>query len=209
MRNKELNVVTLKPTIQLLAFIDANITNVNWSKIACKKCIDNAYILKDVIDEDSLIDALEKIYVYIFRYELKKLVGPKKAKKAQVSFYDFLSCFKFEVHSHKSIISKINEFGQKATFVKLNTFDLELLFKNRAIHLMDICDEIALLNLSFEKEIHIKRFSHIVMLKLFWQQIKNHSLKDWFKDYFHNYNQFDKVIGKSIRIDFNHRVAHR
>jgi hypothetical protein len=208
MLNKELNVVTLKPTIRLLAFIDANISNVKWSNISSKKGLDNAYVLKDVIDEDSLIDELEKIYPYIFRYELRKIVGGKKLRKVSISFYDFISCFKFEVHPQKSIINKVNESRKKATFIKLNSVDIRAL-KNNTLNLMDICDEIKLLNLSFEQEINLKKLSRIVKLKLLFKRLNKISLKGFFNNYFNNYNKFDKLVGKSIRIDLNHRVAHR
>lgn len=104
MKYRFTKVLILKPQANLLVLINDHLPNFNWKSVSLKKQDLTAYVLPDFKDESDMLTNLESYYLKIFRNELAKIIGFKNSLKLKVSFFDFLSCFKFEWNNSFKIV---------------------------------------------------------------------------------------------------------
>lgn len=134
----------LKPQASLLVFIHNQLPNFNWKQVKIKKLQNTAYIIPDFNDEVEMLFNLQAVYIKIFRNELEKLVGSKLTKKINLSFVDFLNCFKFDYNQDlKFFKTKIF----KKICIKQKNLDIFLNFQQlKTTNLEEICEILAELN---------------------------------------------------------------
>lgn len=122
MKYRFTKVLILKPQANLLVLINDHLPNFNWKSVALKKQNLTAYVLPDFKDEGDMLTSLESFYLKIFRNELAKIIGFKNSLKLKVSFFDFLSCFKFELNDSFKIVSIgfLKRIGIRQKIFKIN-----------------------------------------------------------------------------------------
>ncbi|OGV28946.1 MAG: hypothetical protein A3E88_02625 [Legionellales bacterium RIFCSPHIGHO2_12_FULL_35_11] len=150
MKYKESKVLLLKPAGKFISFIQFNFPNLNWNGLDAQ-FDQTAYILPESSDDDGLILEMEKFYSEIFQNELEKIIGNKLAKKVKTTFFDFLSCFKFEIHEDITIFGK-NGF-LKPKLVKVN-FSKNI----SSLSLSDICASLSHQYLSNNIKVNIQYY---------------------------------------------------
>lgn len=143
-------VLVLKPQVNLLTFIHSQLPELDWKAVANTNSEATAYHIGDPEDDDELWSALEHNYAQIFEQELIKLIGFESSRQLELSFIDFLSCFKFEWHKDVKVVATgIFKTIKQATIIQ-EDIDLTIA-ENATVCLQDICESLE--NLNFKHEL--------------------------------------------------------
>ena len=96
---KDADVVILKPTAVFLKFLAANFPQVILPDLATLKSDSTAYTITRQENDEETLNEIERNFPEMFRHEIYRVLGKKVDESLEVSFLDFLCCFKFELHS--------------------------------------------------------------------------------------------------------------
>lgn len=100
MQQRQREVLFLRPTPAFLSFLKAQLPQATLPELDIIQTDLTAYTLPVYSSEDELLDVIEANSPYMFRYEVERWFGLGNARYLNISFFDFLCCFKFELHSH-------------------------------------------------------------------------------------------------------------
>ena len=172
-------VLVVKPQVNLLTFIHSQLPDLDWKAVANTNAESTAYHIGDPEDNDGLWSALEEHYAQIFEQELIKLIGVESSRKLQLSFIDFLSCFKFEWHEDVKVVATgVFKTIKQATIIQ-DDIDLTIA-ENTKVCLQDICE--ALEKSSFKHEL-ILPVSDMVKLSVTQKLLLGYQqLIDWMSE---------------------------
>ncbi|MDF1757950.1 MAG: hypothetical protein P1U74_06595 [Legionellaceae bacterium] len=174
MRCKESNILILKPTAKFIPFIQAKIPDINWTELSNVQFHSTAYIIKNIETDDDLVDEVEKLYPLMFKSELTKLIGSKHAKKITGSFFDFLCCFKFELHANAFALKSSESHRSQVVSIQPKSVPLNIPNYNGTITLMDLCETISDACLGERKKVSVQNFSKMSEFVEFIRRNYNH-----------------------------------
>jgi hypothetical protein len=91
--------IILKPTSFFASFIAEQLPDFEELKQLNDASDSTVYAIPICDSDEALFEHLERLYPYMFRYEVSRLFGEALADRLSADFLDFLCCFKFDVHS--------------------------------------------------------------------------------------------------------------
>lgn len=155
-------VLILRPQAKLLVLINNQLPDFDWQLATTKSQDLTAYLLPDFKNDGDMLIKLELNFLRIFHNELAKIIGTKNISNLSLSFFDFLSCFKFEWHDDAKFVYR--KFSKKVRVSpKYSSMSLNL---QKVKTIEDLCGELD----------GVKTNSHIIPLKdltgeNFWGQL--------------------------------------
>jgi hypothetical protein len=118
-------IIILKPTSFFTSFVIEQLPDFDCPNEEDLESDYTAYTIPACDDDEALLEHLERLFPFMFRHEVNRLLGKQLGSKIKADFLDFLCCFKFEVHAHSVITeSSINDCRQLVC-VKPRTIDLD------------------------------------------------------------------------------------
>lgn len=118
MPQNELSILILKPTENFMGLINSQYPNLDLPHLAFTKKDGTAYSIPKCEDNESVLEALESFYPLIFQHEFNRVVGQSFLQPVIGSFFDFLCCFKFELHTDVMMMDSHDEDGDQVLCVK-------------------------------------------------------------------------------------------
>ena len=100
MQPNQWEVLVLKPTPTFIPFLQSHFQDVPLPEFKLLQTDNTGYVIQKQNTEEALLDEIESQYLKMFRFEIKRWLKESVQSDIQVSFLDFLCCFKFELHSH-------------------------------------------------------------------------------------------------------------
>lgn len=101
-------IIILKPTSFFMSFVAEQLPD--FDRPEKDTDTDNtAYTLPACDTDEEMLDQLERLFPYMFRYEVTRLLGQKLAAQIKADFLDFLYCFKFEVYTQPEVMETLME----------------------------------------------------------------------------------------------------
>jgi hypothetical protein len=92
-------IIVLKPTSFFTSFAIEQLPDFDCPNEEDLESDYTAYTLPVCDSDDDLLEHLERLFPFMFRHEVTRLLGKHLATKIKADFLDFLCCFKFEVHT--------------------------------------------------------------------------------------------------------------
>lgn len=118
-------IIILKPTSFFTTFINEQLPDFDCPSDGDLASDCTAYTLPVCDSDDELLEHLERLFPFMFRYEANRLLGKNLAAKIKADFLDFLCCFKFEVHSQTMLTESSVDDCRQLVCVKPRVVDLE------------------------------------------------------------------------------------
>ncbi|MCR9192643.1 MAG: hypothetical protein NXI01_08285 [Gammaproteobacteria bacterium] len=118
-------IIVLKPTSFFTSFVVEQLPDFDYPEDEEVDTDTTAYSLPVCEDDDALLEQLERLFPFMFRHEVTRLIGKTLASKIKADFLDFLYCFKFEVHSQSILTEASIDDCHQLVCVKPKVVDLE------------------------------------------------------------------------------------
>lgn len=118
MPQNESSIIILKPTSAFLSFIAMQLPDVDLPDLDGLQNDHTAYTIRKCNRDDVILEEIERFYPFMFRHELSRIVGDALAQAMEVSFIDFLFCFKFELHSQMMLLESTMDEAHQLLCVK-------------------------------------------------------------------------------------------
>ncbi len=99
MPQNDLSVLILKPTENFLEFLASQLPDIYLPTLSKIKHDSTAYSIPKCEDDESILNTVEMFYPLMLKHESSRLVGKHLSNEISGSFFDFLCCFKFELHT--------------------------------------------------------------------------------------------------------------
>lgn len=123
-------IIVLKPTSFFTSFVIEQLPDFDCPNEEDLESDYTAYTLPVCDSDDDLLEHLERLFPFMFRHEVTRLLGKHLATKIKADFLDFLCCFKFEVHSHSVLMESSIQDCHQLVCVKPRVLDLEWLLES-------------------------------------------------------------------------------
>ncbi len=165
-------IVVLKPTTVFLSFLVSQLPEDLLPSLKLLQTDNTAYIIpKQHSDEDTLVE-LEKNFTRMFRYEIRRWLGAAARNDIENNFFDFLCCFKFELHSHLIDMEKKLASGQYVIKIKPRSVLRQWIAEEVAADevLSDVMEHVTLSQLAENATLLIKKFANVHHIKSFLHQ---------------------------------------
>ncbi|PJD93545.1 MAG: hypothetical protein CK424_01720 [Legionella sp.] len=118
-------IIVLKPTSFFAALIAEQLPDFNYPYEVELNADNTAYTIPVCDNDEVLLEHLERLFPFMFRHEVTRLLGKELAAKIEADFLDFLYCFKFEMHEQTVLTeASLNECHQWV-HVKPRVIDLD------------------------------------------------------------------------------------
>lgn len=214
MKYKEANILILKPTVKFISFIQLNLPNLDWTSLEDLKFETTAYVVRDIQNDDDLLIELERMYLLIFNTEISKILGKKLAKKINCSFFDFLNCFKFEIHKKAALTNLITNDRQQVASIKPKSVSINVPIIAGKTNLMDICEALEQVNLASKQQIIVKGFNQVEELfdfiKRYYKFIFNFKFNICSSDIANKFNIFSdlKLLRRYLKVEMHSDSLH-
>lgn len=118
-------IIVLKPTSFFSAFIAEQLPDFSYPDEGQLDADNTAYTMPVCDSDEALLEHLERLFPFMFRHEVTRLLGKGMADKIEADFLDFLYCFKFEVHSQTVLTESSLEDCHQWVSVKPRVVDLD------------------------------------------------------------------------------------
>ena len=118
-------VILLKPTPAFVSFLAGQLPEAVVPSLHLLQTDITAYTLPLHDTEDALLETLEMLFPLMFEHEIKRWFGDEILLEMKASFFDFLCCFKFELHSHLVVLEPSFEADQQLLRVRPRAFLLK------------------------------------------------------------------------------------
>ena len=161
MSQKESDVIILKPTSAFLSFLSAHFPDLEVPDKAAVHRDTTAYTLQKQTTDDLMLDEIERHYPQMFKHEVRRVLGDNVPHDIEVSFLDFLCCFKFELHSQVVLMEPEVDLGQHVLCVKPRSLLLTRMksYASGGGDLAGVLDKINLNQLTDNATVVIKNFA--------------------------------------------------
>ena len=117
--------IILKPTPFFVSFITEQLPDFEELRQLDQGTDNTAYTIPICDSDEALFEHLERLYPYMFRYEVTRLFGKALADKLSADFLDFLCCFKFDVHKQPLMVGTSLKDCRQLVCVKPRTIAFE------------------------------------------------------------------------------------
>ena len=171
MSQKDSDVVILKPTAVFLKFLSTHFPQAVVPDLAALKTDSTAYTISRQDTDEETLNEIERNFVAMFRHEIYRAIGKHTPYDVEVSFLDFLCCFKFELHSQIVIMENSLTQGQQLLRVKPKSVLLTWMktaFDDQ-IDFSEFLKQINLNHLTENATVLVKNFNHTMEVKPFIQ----------------------------------------
>ncbi len=161
MPQNESDVIILKPTSAFLTFLGAQFPDLEVPDKAAVHRDTTAYTLKKQDTDLLMLDEIERHFPQMFRHEVRRILGDNIPHDLDVSFLDFLCCFKFELHSQVVLMESEVDLGQHVLCVKPRSLLLNRMktYASDSSELTAVLEKINLNQLTDNATVVIKNFS--------------------------------------------------
>lgn len=169
MSHNDLSILILKPTPAFLAFVAMQLPDYELPDISELQQDNTAYSIRRYEDDEATLSELQRLYPYIFQYEISRLLGTAQTLEAEISFVEFLSCFKFEIHSQIMLMESSIKAGHQLLCIKPKsvTFNWIPKISEGQIDCNNLLFQINLPNIDETATVIVKNFHRISEIKLF------------------------------------------
>ena len=99
MEKSQWEVIILKPTSVFLSFLAEKRPDIDLPELRLLQTDTTAYAIHKQASEEDMLDEIERHFSQMFRHEIGRRLGENMCNEIEGSFFDFLRCFKFELHS--------------------------------------------------------------------------------------------------------------
>lgn len=99
MERHQWEVIIVKPTSTFVSFLTAQFPDIDLPDLHTLQADNTAYAMHKQVTEEAMLDEIERNYLLMFKHEIGRWLGEGLAEEVSGSFFDFLCCFKFELHS--------------------------------------------------------------------------------------------------------------
>lgn len=100
MQPNQWEIMILKPSPVFLSFIHSQLPEITLPEFRLLQTDNTGYIFHKQDSEEAILDEIERQYLKIFQYEIRRWLGGQVRQDIRVSFLDFLCCFKFDIYPH-------------------------------------------------------------------------------------------------------------
>lgn len=171
MRQRQSEIVVLKPTTVFLAFLASQLPEGNLPSLKTLNTDNTAYVIPKQESDDATLAYIQKHFPSMFRHEISRWLGDKARNSVETSFLDFLCCFKFEMHSHIILMEQNVEEGYQLLNIKprdalLKWIKSELEGQDE---LVDVLEKVSVSQLAENSTVIVKNFHSIKDIKPFLQ----------------------------------------
>lgn len=119
MKSGQWEIIILKPTSVFLSFLASQLPNtIELPELPLLQTDNTAYLIKKQKNEEETLNEIERHFTFMFRHEICRWLGKNSRHEIEGSFLDFLTCFKFELHSHIVIMEPNIESGKQLLRVR-------------------------------------------------------------------------------------------
>ena len=161
MHQGQSEVVVLRPTAAFISFLASALPDIELPSLDLLQTDNTAYVIQKNHSEEGTLAELEKHYLTMFQHEMVRAVGKKAPNKIASSFFDFLCCFKFELHSDIVLMEPSIEEGQQLLVFKPRSVLIKWIKSTMEDQedLADIMARVHLSNLVENTTVVVKNFS--------------------------------------------------
>lgn len=172
MQQREREIVVLKPTPTFLSFLRAYDPELKLPSLSSLKKNMTAYSMPRHASDDILLDEIERNYILMFRHEIQRVSKTVDLDKLQVSFLDFLCCFKFELHAQVIVMEASIEEGQQVVCVKPRSVLLHWIrsYAEEDQDVSDVLERVSLKHLTDNATMIVKNFKSAEAVSQFLKQ---------------------------------------
>lgn len=163
-------IIILKPTSVFLSFLAAQHPGLDLPDQSLAETDSTAYVIRRQPTEEATLDEIERHYLRMFDYEISRWLGEGVPSKIQVSFLDFLCCFKFELHSQLVLMEPSINNSEQLLCIKPRSVLLKWLrssIEDNDDELTSILERVNLSNLVENATVVAKNFSDLSELRPF------------------------------------------
>ncbi len=168
---KQASVVILKPTAVFINFLAKEFPCANIPDLAELKADPTAYTMAQQSDDEATLQEIERHFTQMFKNEIYRAIGAQVSHDVEVSFLDFLCCFKFEIHSQIVIMEPSLEQGHQLLRVKPRSVLLSWMKKScdESIDFHDVLQHVNIAHLCDNATVLVKNFQHTTEIQPFVQ----------------------------------------
>lgn len=169
MHQRNYQVVVLRPTAAFLSLLAIQLSESELPSLELLQTDNTSYLIPKAASDDELLELLQQFSPTIFHHEIYRWLGDKVFTGMEFSFFDFLRCFKFEIHSHILLMEPNIQQGHQALIIKPRS----LLFQGIQASSTEQGaglkqqDRVALTNMADCATVMIKNFSKLSEIKPF------------------------------------------
>ena len=171
MQPSQWEIVILKPTRVFLNFLASQVGEENLPEYKTLLTDKTAYVIRKQDNDEATLDEIESHFTTMFTYEIRRWLGEDASNEIEVSFLDFLCCFKFELHSH--IVLMEQSFGEGKQLLRIKPRSVLLKWMKSTIgddeELTDILERVSLPHLAENATVVVKNFSELNQIKPFFK----------------------------------------
>ncbi|MGV3740594.1 MAG: hypothetical protein ACO1N3_04820 [Gammaproteobacteria bacterium] len=160
-------IIILKPTSFFTSFVSEQLQDFDCPIEEDLESDCTAYTIPPCDNDEVLLEHLERLYPYMFRYEATRLLGKALASKIQADFLDFLCCFRFEMHAQSFVMESSIQDCHQLVCVKPRVVDLEWLpaTNDDQIEVRDVLQALNAPPSTQTASVLVKRFDKLADLK--------------------------------------------
>ncbi len=172
MKDSPLEIVILKPTQVFLSFLSSQLPDIDLPNLKLLQTDTTAYVISKQKNDEETLAEIERLFPLMFRHEIARWLGDDAYHDIQVSFLDFLCCFKFELHSQVILMENSINQGQQLLCVKPKSVLLQWMKSSIEEQNDDSCiiDRITLSQITENSTVLIKNFQDLTAIKPFIQK---------------------------------------
>ncbi|CAM2973844.1 hypothetical protein [Legionella worsleiensis] len=169
MDQRQFEIVVLKPTAVFLSFLASQLPEHDLPSLKTLHTDNTAYVISKQNSDEATLYEIEKHFSTMFRHEICRWLGANARNEIEVSFLDFLCCFKFELHSHIILMEPEITHGHHILNIKPRTMLLKWI--KSAVEdeedLVTIMDRVHLSQLVENSTVIVKNFTNLKEIKPF------------------------------------------
>ncbi|MDI1351660.1 MAG: hypothetical protein PSV35_02660 [bacterium] len=165
-------IVILKPTRVFLAFLSSQLPEYRFPSMALLQKDNTAYVIAKRNSVSSTLNELEQHFSLMFRHEISRWLGENARNEIEHSFFNFMCCFKLELHSHIILMEPALKEGGQIIVIKPRQalFNWIKSLVEDDDGLTAIMEKINLSHLTENSTILVKNFSALAAIKPFIQR---------------------------------------
>ena len=173
MKHNEFDVIILKPTPSFLSFLTEQHPEIDLPVIRGVRTNHTAYTIGKCRNDEATLNEVEKHCSAMFRHEISRLLGENACHYFEGSFFDFLMCFKFEIHSQSVLMEPSIERAHQLLCIKPRSVLLRA-FKTMPVEepsqLFEVFERMDVSHITENATVLIKNFRDLSEIKPFIQQ---------------------------------------
>lgn len=171
MHQEPSEIVILKPTMVFMSFLASQLPESELPTMELLQTDSTAYVIPKKDSDDATLDELQKHFSTMFRHEICRWLGKDARNPIETSFFDFLCCFKFEMHDHIILMESSIKAGQQALIIKprsvlLNWVKTSLDEIEDMVH---VKEQVQLSHLVENATVMVKNFTKLSEIKPFFE----------------------------------------